>query len=69
METPAPNRLTAAAARIASDTSLPATKRAEVRWPRRERSAMARKERLSERAMKRVLSTGRLIFAELPVAD
>jgi len=43
---------------MASETSLPATKRAEVRWPKLERSAIPRRDRLSDRAMKRALSIG-----------
>src|SRR5208282_95819 len=53
----------AAAARMASATSLPATKRVETRWPRRERSATARRDRLSDRAINVALSTAHLIFA------
>src|SRR5262249_26433230 len=35
-----------------------ATNRLETRWPRTERSAAERRERLSDREMKRALSTG-----------
>src|SRR5271163_4408542 len=49
---------------MASATSLPATKRAEVRWPMRERSAIPRRERLSESAIKAALSTVHRIFAD-----
>src|SRR5271156_3983405 len=58
----------AAAARMASATSLPATKRALVRWPKLELSAMARRERLSERAMNAALSTGHRIAGNVIVA-
>src|SRR5208282_1257398 len=47
----------AAATRIASATSVPATKRAEVRCPKRERSATPRSHGLSDNAMKIVLNT------------
>src|ERR1017187_939293 len=52
----------AAAARTASDTAVPATKRAEVRCPRLDRSAMARSDLLSESAINRALSMRRLIL-------
>jgi hypothetical protein len=58
----------AAAARMASATSVPATKRADVRWPKRECSAMARSDRLSDNAMKIALNMMHLIFAGLTVA-
>jgi len=47
---------------------VPATKRAEVRWPKRERSAKPRSERLSDSAMKIALSMMHLILAGLIVA-
>ena len=50
-------RVTAAAARIASATCVPATKRLEVRWPKRDRSAKLRRERFSERAINKALNT------------
>jgi hypothetical protein len=43
---------------------VPATKRAEVRWPKRERSAIARSQRLSDNAMKIALNIMHLIFAD-----
>src|SRR5208337_1902548 len=73
METLAPILFMAAAARMASTTSLPATKRVEMRWPRRERSATARSDRLSESAINVALSIvrliARLIFADPIVAS
>src|ERR1700733_9342762 len=59
----------AAVARMASATSVPATKRVETRWPRRERSATARSDRLSDRAIKSALSTLPLVVAGWIVAD
>src|ERR1035441_7169357 len=59
----------AAAARMASATSVPATKRAEVSWPKRERSARPRRERLSDSAMKIALSMVHLILLDRIFAD
>jgi hypothetical protein len=58
METPGPAWLTARVARNTSSTWVPATKRLDMRCPMAERSAIPRKERLSEREMKSALSTG-----------
>src|ERR1019366_3442935 len=55
----------AAAARTASDTAVPATKRAEVRCPKLDRSAMARSDLLSESAINRALSMEHLILTGL----
>src|ERR1019366_5884423 len=59
----------AAAARMASETSVPATKRAEVRCPKRERSARPRRERLYDSAMKIALSMVHLILLDRIFAD
>ena len=53
-----PLRLSSPATRIASSTWLPATKRRDTRWPIADRSAMDRRERLSDREINRDLSTG-----------
>src|ERR1035438_6650350 len=50
-----------AAARTASDTAVPATKRAEVRCPKLDRSATARSDLLSESAINKALSMEHLI--------
>src|SRR5450755_3083904 len=64
METLAPILFMAAAARMAAETSFPATKRVETRWPMLERSATARRERLSESAMKVALSMVHLVLTD-----
>src|ERR1039457_6618193 len=64
MVTPTPILFIAAAARIASATSVPATKREDVRWPRRERSATPRIHRLPERAINAALSPVPLVLVD-----
>src|SRR5207237_788505 len=57
METVAPHWFTTWVARKTSSTSVPATKRVEMRFPIGDFSATARNERLSDREIKSALST------------